>query len=407
MQLLLLLLSLTCARPDQPPEEVVLDAFDAQRVNDVERLTELIAAYPAIVQMRRSVQGRDGSYTLLHCAAIEGHTSVVELLLQHGADVNATVSGLTPGSTPLHLTRHPSTVRALLSARPSLTKKDGEGHTVLDNAVRRVAELRLEHSRIGMSYEDVPLACAHQIVSLLVDAGAVYDLATAVLMDDLERIEAVVSSPTNPSIDNEDIAERTSALHAAAEWGREDACRVLLKAGADPDGYAYQWTGYQDLPPGQDGNLPVIAEAVRFPRIVALLLANGAEWKRPIGWQGGASGMSLFSLSSASLLHYAVQGGEVATVELLLEKGLEVDVRDGENNTPLLVAASCGNIPMVRFLMSHGADPQSQDKFGNTPVSCAERLHPQNRVLLRLLKSTDQSTKNSRGESLRGEENSK
>lgn len=42
----LLLLSLTCARPDQPREEVVLDAFDAQRVNDVERLTELIAAVP-------------------------------------------------------------------------------------------------------------------------------------------------------------------------------------------------------------------------------------------------------------------------------------------------------------------------------------------------------------------------
>ncbi len=410
MQLLVMLLSLACSRPDQPPEEVVSEAFDAQRANNVERLTELIAAYPAIVQMRRSVQGRDGSRTLLHCAASDAHIEIVELLLQHGADVNAAVSGSTPGITPLQLAlHHPSTVRALLSARPALSERNGEGRTALENAARRVAELSWEDatSNLRIVDEGQGTSEARNVVQLILDAGADYDLATAVLVDDLERIEAVVSSPKNPSLDNEDIAERTRALHVAAEWGREDACRALLKAGADPDGYAYDWTGYQDLPPGHDGNLPVIAEAVRFPRIVALLLANGAEWKKTIGWQGGSSGMSLFSSSSASLLHYAVQGGEVATVELLLEKGLEVDVRDDDNNTPLLVAASCGNIPMVRFLMSHGADPQSQDKFGNTPVSCAELFHSENRVLLQLLKRTDPPTGKSSGESLRGEANCK
>ena len=91
----------------------LLDVFEAAAVGDVLRLEDILAADPAAVH---SFSG-DG-WTPLHLAAAFGTPQGVDLLLQHGAQVDA-VSRNPQRNQPLHaalaLGRNPETVRVLLS----------------------------------------------------------------------------------------------------------------------------------------------------------------------------------------------------------------------------------------------------------------------------------------------------
>ena len=59
-----------------------------------------------------------------------------------------------------------------------------------------------------------------------------------------------------------------------------------------------------------------------------------------------------------TLLHWAVTGGDEATVALLLAKGADPNAREKVlGGTPLHSAARAGDAPMIHMLLNHGADP--------------------------------------------------
>jgi ankyrin repeat protein len=111
-------------------------------------------------------------------------------------------------------------------------------------------------------------------------------------------------------------------------------------------------------------------------------------------------------------LHYAVRGGKLALIELLLDRGAEVHVLDDDGLTPLLHLAKTrskadpipvlellasrganldardesggtllmhyarkGNLPAVQWLLAHGADRQARNKRGKTAAQAAS-AHP-------------------------------
>jgi len=100
----------------------LLDIFEAAAVGDVLRLQDILAADPAAVH---TFSG-DG-WTPLHLAAAFGTAESVDVLLQHGAQVDA-VSRNPQRNQPLHaalaLARNPETVRLLLAhgANPNATQ---------------------------------------------------------------------------------------------------------------------------------------------------------------------------------------------------------------------------------------------------------------------------------------------
>lgn len=72
-------------------------------------------------------------------------------------------------------------------------------------------------------------------------------------------------------------------------------------------------------------------------------------------------------------LHLASACGHVDCVELLLSKGAEVNVCDGNDNraTPLACAASCGSVQVARVLLNNGADVNSGYEQGKTALHWA------------------------------------
>ena len=87
-----------------------------------------------------------------------------------------------------------------------------------------------------------------------------------------------------------------------------------------------------------------------------------------------------FDLRSASLddrgrygltaLHYAVRGGKLPLIQLLLERGAEVDAMDEDGLTPLLhlskTRSKADPIPVMELLAASGADIDARDENQGT-----------------------------------------
>jgi len=73
-------------------------------------------------------------------------------------------------------------------------------------------------------------------------------------------------------------------------------------------------------------------------------------------------------------LHHAVRqecltDKFMTTIELLIESGCELDIRDKRGTTPLMLACLFGNIKLVKFLLENGADLEARDKEGWLPLN--------------------------------------
>jgi ankyrin repeat protein len=78
--------------------------------------------------------------------------------------------------------------------------------------------------------------------------------------------------------------------------------------------------------------------------------------------------LDLNSNTSSPLLFMAVRYQNIPIVNLLLEKGSNINITDDQNSTAISVATSRGKYRMVEFLLSKGADPNIQDRYGKTPL---------------------------------------
>lgn len=138
-----------------------------------------------------------------------------------------------------------------------------------------------------------------------------------------------------------------SPVYCAAEAGEVSALETLLEAGADPD-----------LAPKTTRPVVAALEAESLPT-VRVLLDAGARWPADLG----------------SLLVLSVASGDADFVDLVLRVGADADSRDDSGSTPLIVAAKQGDLVSVEVLLASGADPQLRgdlDRLGEvTPLITA------------------------------------
>jgi ankyrin repeat protein len=113
----------------------------------------------------------------------------------------------------------------------------------------------------------------------------------------------------------------------------------------------------------------MIASYTHHLEAVKALLAHDAEVNRH-GW---------------APLHYAAAVGDVAIIQLLLDKSAYIDTESPNKTTPLMMAARGGNNEAVKVLIEAGADVSLKNDQGLTAADFA--LHYEHRDTAALIKS--------------------
>ena len=70
-------------------------------------------------------------------------------------------------------------------------------------------------------------------------------------------------------------------------------------------------------------------------------------------------------------LSFATENGHKAVVKLLFEKGADLDSEDRQGQTPLSLATEKGHEAVVKLLLEKGAELDSKDIGGRTPLTWA------------------------------------
>jgi ankyrin repeat protein len=73
-----------------------------------------------------------------------------------------------------------------------------------------------------------------------------------------------------------------------------------------------------------------------------------------------------------SALLIATEKGDIDMVKLLLEKGADVNARDIDGYTALMYVAYNGNLEIAKLLLEHGADVHARDKDKWTALMIAK-----------------------------------
>lgn len=282
--------------------------------------------------------------TPLHVAVRSGNKAVTRALLEKGANSEARTSN---NETLLHMAAKGGQMdiaQVLLESGVDIEAKDSSQHTPLHKAAK---------------------AGHGDIVKLLLKNGA-----------DKHKMNA----------------RRETPLYQAVKGGDETTVRLLL----DPCNDAKAKELYTNL-------LCIACEGGKGA-VVQLLLDKGAD-------------VCAKDANGLTALHAAIDNDRVDLVQLLLDKGADTEVRqavpswwrndvlkkypgreiDNYGDTPLLLASRRGKDTIVQLLLDRGADMEAKDAEGLTPLVLATRQRRQSLAILLLSRGANKEAKDIEG----------
>ncbi|PKU45903.1 tankyrase-1 [Limosa lapponica baueri] len=397
------------------------ELLEAARSGNEEKLMALLT--PLNVNCHAS-DGRKS--TPLHLAAGYNRVRIVQLLLQHGADVHAKDKGIvvkcmmtdyisqktargelhiTPiqhGAcvnamdlwqfTPLHEAASKNRVEVcslLLSHGADPTLVNCHGKSAVDMAPTPELRERLTYEFKGHS---------------LLQAAREADLAKVKKTLALEIINFKQPQSHETALMNALDTLGQTALHRAALAGHLQTCRLLLNYGSDPSIISLQ--GFTAAQMGNEAVQQILSEStpVRTSDVdYRLLEASKAgdletvkqlcspqnvncrdlegRHSTPLHFAAGYNrvsvveyllhhGADVHAKDKGGLvpLHNACSYGHYEVAELLVRHGASVNVADLWKFTPLHEAAAKGKYEICKLLLKHGADPTKKNRDGNTPL---------------------------------------
>jgi cytohesin len=313
-----------------------------------------------------------GRWDALFQAVASGDPGMVELLLEHKADVNAR-GGQDNRPLLVHAweSKHPSLAKRLLEQKGVDVKAASEsGVTLLylaardgdEGVVRQLLE-RGAPVKVATGGGLTPLAIAignnHLgVVKALLDGGAAggdfrqtaaHEAARAGYPQSAEVLGLVLDKGADP---NARDGQNRTPLHVLLEgFGTAALVRLLLKNGADVDARDGD---------GKTGATPLHVAALRgHEEAVRVLLAARADVKA-VDAQGHTA------------LYLACLNRQTRVAALLLERNADPNVAAAESGlTALHQAVLADNPELVALLLKYQADRKATDAQGRTPLDVA------------------------------------
>ncbi|MEM7025780.1 MAG: hypothetical protein AAF637_24845, partial [Pseudomonadota bacterium] len=372
----------------QTPKDQFVEAVVA---GDVERVRTLLAGYSKLVAQINEPWFEFGRSAALAAA---GDLPMLDLLLAHGADINARsvwdpggfgiLDGATQGQAEgllqrgarmdvwaaAHLGRLDD-LRELIIADPSLVHaKGGDGKRPLHFAstVPIAAFLLEQGAEIDAKDDDHDSIPAQHLIGdhpevtrFLVAQGAVTDVLMACALGDVHLVRK--------HLDADPAAIR---MRVSQAW-------LPMIDTAKNGGHMYQWTLGFYLSTFQ------IARKFEHPEVLALLRrrAEPRDLFLDALWTGDFSAADRLlsdhpglvgSLDDEALNQVAdaARQNATATVEAMLARGFPVTAVSQHRATPLHFAAFHGNPAMTRFILERGPDIEVKDRdFESPPLGWA------------------------------------
>lgn len=359
---------------DQTP---LLNAAQGEKRDILELLIERGADVNAVTQ---SAIGRQG-YGALHYAAAAGNKAIAELLLAHGAKVDARDAS---GATPLMVSvgkGFKSVAEMLIARGADVNGRDKEGKSVLIVGIERNHPLIVEMLLAGKA--DVNLASKDGYTALIAAVNGGQPETVKVLLEHGADVRAQMA-------ENHASTPRWTALDAAVVMNDNASLKLLLENHADPNATF-------DLSDGvnheRDSTPLILATEHKHADSAAILLdykadVNGrnAEGRTAL-WQAALiendrtmaelllknkADTDIKYQHGQTVLQLAVIYGKTEMVELLLANRANINAQNDDGQTALHLAANAGAPPIVELLLAHGADVNLKDSQGNTALDLAE-----------------------------------
>ena len=315
-------------------------------------------------------ENNQGATSIIH-AAKYGQTGAIQILIDKGADVKNIADKR--GNTPLMAAtqnEHIDAISLLVNAGAGMNRADNQGNTALMIAIiegkEDVAKSLLEYGKIELDSTNkegkntLMLAIQNKMdhVSLLlikrgIDVSKTDEdnntaLLLAILNDRMDIAEILLKTPdANINAINK---EGKTALIATAEKNDLDFVKLLLQSPhMDLDAYRQLESILWKSEVGGDESIIELILELR-PDVDA----KKDKWP------------------SVALISAVEKGVSIDIIERLLTiPGIDVDIRNYLERTPLMIAAGQGMHEIVASLLDKDADLNREDRFGNTPLISA------------------------------------
>jgi ankyrin repeat protein len=376
----------------------IVDPFDALaaavRADDVSRVDQLLRTHRELrLRLNDPIPGGDFGATALGPAVRRKNREMIDLLLRHGADVNArshwwagsfgALDLCDPELAPFLIERgarvdaHSAArlgmldeLDALVGANPGLVHaRGGDGQTPLHFAsTREIAQYLLTHGADidarDVDHESTPaqymVGDRQDIARLLVERGCRTDILMTAALGDIDRvrrhleadpasIRMRVSDEYFPMRDSRAggtiyiwTLGRAKTAHAVARaFGHDEIFRLLMQRSPD---------------------VLRLAQACMMgdEKVVDDLIATQPEITRDL------------SSDELAALVDAAETDDAKAVRLMLAAGWPVDARRSDGATALHFAAWLGNATLVRELIGRGAPLEAvENMFNGRPLGWA------------------------------------
>lgn len=324
-----------------------------------------------------------GDGTGLHYASAGGQAEVMAFLLAQGADVNAkAMDDLTPLHAAVGCSDSKEAIELLLAngadVSAETTIEEGMPMSALDVWFIRCLILPYDSSDLGEAQimERIRPLLSSEVTQLLISKGAKLDSGTlwlpiAAVTGMTEMVDMAIAHGADVNAKSE-LFDAT-ALQMAVGEGRDEVVERLITKGADihvttPEGQTllhlaaiegHKTTAELLIAKGTDvnakdnrGATPLwYAEDSGHAETAALLREHGAKKEAP-----------------AVSLHEAAANGDIEQVKALIAQGAEVNAKDENGQTPLLLALNRDHLEVAELLVSSGADVDALDGRTGKPL---------------------------------------